>query len=219
MKIIAKNVDLSRYFYKVGKKLLKADIVLNNDKYHLDNIELYNKELKFKVLSNKNRVLIRITYLMVKVIDIRLRLSTLKSSVIYGKKNRKVNDNEIITIDQIMRRIEEIKIGNNIALKRKLSLFNFNKDIILNVFKEMIDNNKLLVEINMEKIPSMYRLKFYAHNWRFYIKRDIESCITCDKQFSFKMFKENIEKILDGSRTEVVGFKTAEKFIDVFLNV
>lgn len=102
---------------------------------------------------------------MVKVIDIRLCLSTLKSSVTYGKKNRKVNDNEIITIDQIMRRIEEIKIGNNIALKRKLSLFNFNKDIVLNVFKE------------------------------------------------------NIEKIIDGSRTEVVGFKTAEKFIDVFLNV
>lgn len=24
MKIIAKNVDLSRYFYKVGKKLLKS---------------------------------------------------------------------------------------------------------------------------------------------------------------------------------------------------
>lgn len=219
MKVIAKSVDLSRYFYRIGKKLLKADIVLIDDKYHLDNIKLYDNKLKFKVLSNKRMVVIRITYLMAKIIDIRLSLSTLKSSVIYGKKDHKINGYDIITVEQIMRRVEEIKIKHNIELKRKLSLFNFNKDIILNVFKEMIDNNKLLVEINMEKIPSMYRLKFYAHNWRFYIKRDIESCITCDKQFSFKMFKENIEKILDGSRTEVVGFKTAEKFIDVFLNV
>ena len=85
--------------------------------------------------------------------------------------------------------------------------------------QDLIDESKFLSEVDLKLLSEENHTRFFAYDWRYYIKVDRNSCNSCNKEFTFNLFRENIQRLLDGTNVETVGFKTAQKFIDVFLNV
>ena len=219
MNIIEKGTDVSKYYSEIGEGILKADIVLVNNEYHLDNIELYNNRLDYEVKYGKTTVKVVLTYCNKRVTNISMPLSTLRSSITGQSRCSRVSRSVVITSEFIEKKMSEIIMNNGYYENKKLLLINRNVITVMNIFKDLIDESKPLFESNLKSLLPAYRMKFFSYNWIDYIKSDRFSSENCNKEFTFKLFKENIDKLLDGTKKETVGFKTAGKFIDVFLNV
>lgn len=216
---IRHSTDLSKYFFTIGKRLLLADVVLVDNEYHLDNIRPYNKKLDCRISYGRSIITVILSYFNTKITNIRLPLVTLRSSLTGEKQYRYFDKNRIITTELIEKEMTAIKMRSKSIETKKQILADKNTDIILSMFKELIDKRKLVCNLDLTKLPVDHRMLFYSYDWGSYIIDDIDSCYTCNKEFTFKLFKGNIEKLIDDNRTEVVGFRTAQKFIDVFLNV
>ena len=218
MKItIYKGADLSKYFSNLGPRVLRADIVLINNVYQLDNIEPYNKKLDYSVNHEESVVIVMLSCCNREVINIRISLEALRY---YFNVKTKYRDNRlgvVVTSELIEKKTTSIisSFGKN----KKLLLYKRSTIKILDIFKDLIDKSKFLSEVDLKLLSEENHTKFFAYDWRYYIKVDRNSCNSCNKEFTFNLFRENIQRLLDGTNIETVGFKTAQKFIDVFLNV
>ena len=218
MKItIYKGTDLSKYFSNLGPRVLRADIVLINNVYQLDNIEPYNKKLDYSVNHEENVVIVMLSCCNSEVINIRISLEALRY-YFNGVTNYRDNGLDVIVTSELIEK-KISTIISSFGKNKKLLLYKRNTIKILDIFKDLIDKSKFLSEVDLKLLSEENHTRFFAYDWRYYIKSDRNSCNSCNKEFTFNLFRENIQRLLDGTNKETTGFKTAQKFIDVFLNV
>lgn len=212
-----KGADLSKYFSNLGPRVLRANIVLINNVYQLDNIEPYNKKLDYSVKHEESVVIVMLSCYNSEVINIRLSLEAL-GYYFNGETNYRDNGLDVVVTSELIEK-KITSIISSFGKDKKLLLYKRSTIIILDIFKELIDKSKFLSEVDLKLLSEENHTRFFAYNWRYYIKADRNSCNSCNKEFTFNLFRENIQRLLDGTNKETVGFKTAQKFIDVFLNV
>ena len=212
-----KGADLSKYFSNLGPRVLRADIVLINNVYQLDNIEPYNKKLDYSVDREESVVIVMLSCCNTEVINIRISLEALRY-YFNGKTNYRDNRLGVVVTSELIEK-KMTSIISSFGKNKKLLLYKRSTIKILDIFKDLIDKSKLLSEVDLKLLSEENHTRFFAYNWRYYIKVDRNSCNSCNKEFTFNLFRENIQKLLDGTNIETAGFKTAQKFIDVFLNV
>lgn len=212
-----RGADLSKYFSNIGPRVLRANIVLINNVYQLDNIEPYNKKLDYSVKHEESVVIVMLSCYNSEVINIRLSLEAL-GYYFNGETNYRDNGLDVVVTSELIEK-KITSIISSFGKDKKLLLYKRSTIIILDIFKELIDKSKFLSEVDLKLLSEENHTRFFAYNWRYYIKADRNSCNSCNKEFTFNLFRENIQRLLDGTNKETVGFKTAQKFIDVFLNV
>lgn len=218
MKItIYRGADLSNYFSNLGPRVLRADIVLINNVYQLDNIEPYNKKLDYSVNHEENVVIVMLSCCNSEVINIRISLEALRY-YFNGETNYRDNGLDVVVTSELIEK-KITSIISSLGKHKKLLLYKRSTIIILDIFKDLIDKSKFLSEVDLKLLSEEDHTRFFAYDWRYYIKVDRNSCNSCNKEFTFNLFRENIQRLLDGTNIETAGFKTAQKFIDVFLNV
>ena len=88
-----KGADLSKYFSNIGPRVLRADIVLINNVYQLDNIEPYNKKLDYSVNREESVVIVMLSCCNTEVINIRISLEEVRydCNLVTNYKNNVLN--------------------------------------------------------------------------------------------------------------------------------